>query len=119
MKANAALFLVIQHAPPSKRVKYLPVLREAVANNNAFEFDLALLEDRVITHQCEEQIYGSQLGTDPVTKKHCLYAIKEPEKVDQRRIKIGLRPMQEYLNIWDMDWNPTDYPICGCKVSGN
>lgn len=68
--------------------------------------------------QCEGQVYGSQLGTDKTTNKACLFKIKNPESVDERRAKIGLQPMKEYMKYWKIDWNPANYPVCECEVNG-
>jgi hypothetical protein len=62
--SNAALFLVIQHAPLSVQLKYLPVLETAVKNGKARPADYALLVDRTNMHQGKYQVYGSQVIND-------------------------------------------------------
>ncbi len=49
----------------------------------------------------KNQIYGSQLRSDPKTGKIELYPIDDPEHVDERRAKVGLPPLQGLLEaIW-------------------
>jgi hypothetical protein len=59
--ANAALFLVIQHADIKTRAKYLPLLKKAVEQGKAKARDYAYLVDRTLMDQGKFQIYGSQL----------------------------------------------------------
>lgn len=90
-----AAFLVVQHTGDlSLQDKYLPMLRSAVARNDASAADLALLEDRVRVRHGQLQIYGSQLsGVTPLTPE----PIEDPEHVDERRRAVGLPPLAEYL----------------------
>jgi hypothetical protein len=55
------LFLVIQHSPLRVQEKYLPMMREAVKNKQAFAGNLALLEDRVALQEGRKQIYGQSI----------------------------------------------------------
>jgi len=108
-KANATLFLVIQHAPQETQENYLPMMRKAVNEGKAVAADLALLEDRVSIGRDEMQIYGSQIGTDPKTGEHYLLPLQEPEKVNERRAQVGLGPIEEYLAHWGLEWNVEEY----------
>lgn len=77
-KANAALWLVIQHAPLKTQEKYLPMLRESVKKGESRGGHLALLEDRILVRNGKPQIYGSQITTD-AKGKNVFDPIKEPE----------------------------------------
>lgn len=90
-RGNMTLFLVIQHAPIEIQEKYLPMMREAVKKNNAQPSSLALLEDRIALRTGKRQIYGSQ--------------IENPEKVDERRAKVGLGTLQDYISNWNITWD--------------
>jgi hypothetical protein len=90
-----AIFLVIQHADSLTQVTYLPAMREAVKNGKALPQDLALLEDRVLTKQGKEQIYGSQVRTNE-TGKYEFYPIKDEVNVNKRRASVGLEPLEKY-----------------------
>jgi hypothetical protein len=35
-----------------------------------------------------------------------VYPIEDPINVDERRSKVGLEPLVEYLKGWGIDWDP-------------
>jgi hypothetical protein len=104
-RGNMALFLVIQHSPLTVQEKYLPMMREAVTRGNANPYNLALLEDRVATGQGRRQIYGSQIGTDSETGKHFVYPLLDPENVNERRARVGLNTIEQYISRWGIEWD--------------
>ena len=104
-QGNSTLFLVIQHSQIEIQEKYLPMMREAVKNNNARPSSLALLEDRVALRTGNRQIYGSQIGRNQETGEFYVSPIKDPENVDKRRAEVGLGTIQEYINNWNIIWN--------------
>ena len=108
-EGNGTLFFVIQHAELPMQVKYLPMLRTAVKNGKAKARHLALLEDRVALRQGKKQIYGSQVGWDTRTNWHYMLPLEDPEHVDQRRTAVGLPPLSEYLQNWQMTWDVEQY----------
>ncbi len=99
------LFLVIQHADLLTQLKYLPMLRKAVALGKAQASSLALLEDRVALRQGNRQIYGSQIHTDKKTGEPCVAPMIEPDYVNERRAKVGLEPIEEYIKYWNLTWD--------------
>jgi hypothetical protein len=106
---NAALFLVIQHSDRRTRERYLPLMRKAFKTKKVLASDLALLEDRTAIDQGKKQIYGTQLRRDKKTLNYYLLPIEDPDNVDLRRAKVGLRPMSEYLTQWGINWNLEQY----------
>ncbi|RAJ19756.1 DUF6624 domain-containing protein [Pedobacter cryoconitis] len=102
-KGNSAIFLVIQHSEKSDRAYFLPIMRDAVRKNRANKQDLALLEDRVATDQGKKQLYGTQIGLDTKTNNYYLMPLENPGKVDERRSKMGLIPIADYLSQWQID----------------
>ena len=84
-------------------------MRKAVKNKKAEGSDLALLEDRVAFRQGKKQIYGSQIGNDIVTKKYYVLPLEDPDNVDKRRAEVGLSPLAEYVNYWQIIWNVEQY----------
>lgn len=105
---NTTLFLVIQHADLSTQQQYLPMLRKAVANEQAESSHLALLEDRVALGEGRNQIYGSQIGQDRQGKAYIL-PLLDPDQVDKRRAKMGLEPIRDYVKQWNIKWDPAGY----------
>ena len=106
---NSTFFAVIQHSDLKTQEKYLPIMREAVKSGKARADQLALLEDRVALKEGRRQIYGSQLGMDPITKKTYVCPLVDPGNVDARRAKVGLPPMQEYLEPAGIKWDVEQY----------
>ena len=104
---SATIFLVIQHASLKIQDKYLPVMRKAVKAGDAQPSDLALLEDRVAVGHGRKQTYGTQITTDP--QGSFLAPLADPDHVDQLRAKVGLGPISEYLEGFDLQWNLQEY----------
>jgi hypothetical protein len=96
------IFLVIQHADSLTQTTYLPILRDAVKKGKARPQDLALLEDRILTKQGKEQIYGSQLRINEKTGKYEFFPIKDESNVNKRRASVGLPPIEEYAKYFDI-----------------
>jgi hypothetical protein len=107
-EGNTTLFLVIQHADIKIQEKYLPMMREAVKKHHASGAALAMLEDRVALGQGRKQIYGSQVqtGADGVMY---VSPLDDPDHVDKRREEVGLGPIAEYLQNWDIKWDVETY----------
>ena len=103
-EGNAALFLVIQHSNLEVQLNYLPLLRKAVKEGKASGQDLALMEDRVALAQGQKQIYGSQIYRNPENGEHYLAPLIKPNEVNDRRKKIGLMPIEDYLLHWNLNW---------------
>lgn len=108
-RGNAALFLVIQHADLDTREKYMPMLRKAVANGNARVSDLAMLEDRTALDRGELQIYGTQIGMDKETGEYYVLPLLDPDRVDERREEMELRPLAWYVKLWNIEWDVEEY----------
>lgn len=107
--ANSTLFLVIQHSNHETQEKYLPMMRQAVKDGKANSEGLALLEDRVGLGNGELQVYGSQLGTDPETGELYVSPLIDPENVNERRAKVGLGSIEEYISYWGLKWDVKEY----------
>ena len=108
-KANLALFLVIQHSNTFTQEKYLPIMQKAVKVGKAYPADLALLTDRVKLGKKELQVYGSQIGTHPETGKLYVLPLIDPENVNERRAKVGLKKIEEYISFWGLKWDVQEY----------
>ena len=85
------------------------MLREAVTAHKARPADLALLEDRVAMREGRRQIYGSQLRGTAKSGQYELFPIEDPMHVDERRASVGLPPLAEYLQHWNLTWDPADH----------
>ncbi len=108
-RGNETLFLVIQHSDQKTQGKYLPMMREAVKNGKAEASSLALLEDRVALRQGKKQIYGSQVGVNPISGENYLLPLEDPDNVDKRRKEVGLPPLAGYLKWFNIEWDVKKY----------
>jgi hypothetical protein len=108
-QGSDVIFLVIQHSDLATQLKYLPMLRSAVKQGKALPSRLALLEDRVSLRQGKKQIYGSQIMQNNKTGKYYVQPLEDPENVDNRRKKVGLSSIKEYVSQWGIKWSIEQY----------
>lgn len=100
--ASQTAFAVLQHADLASQRQYLPLLRDAVGRSDALGSHLAMLEDRVRTREGKPQLYGSQLGGDPLR----FDPIEDEAQVDERRRSIGLEPLADYARRFGLTYTP-------------
>ena len=99
--AAHAAWLILQHSDSAYQRRMLPVIQARVLRGDVRAADEALLEDRVRMGQGRKQRYGSALrntmtpGVPPV-----LYPIEAEECVDQRRARVLLPPLSDYLAMF-------------------
>jgi TonB family protein len=94
-------FFVIQHTPADK---YLPLLTAAADKGDMSWSALALFVDRLKTARGEPQVYGSQFGGQ-VDGHYTLQPIADEPHVNARRAKIGMVPLEEYLQYWRITYH--------------
>lgn len=95
--AAKAVFMVVQHNHSIHQKKYIPAFRAAAEQGILSKSSLALMEDRILTHEGKPQLYGTQVRRSSNEEQWQLPEIADPSRVDQRRAKMGLGPLQEYL----------------------
>ncbi len=88
-----AAWLLVQHAPDEFQEECLPLLEAAVARGDAAPRDLAYLTDRVLMQRGEPQVYGTQYQV--IDGRLSLWAVRDPDGLDQRRAALGLPPEAE------------------------
>lgn len=104
-KEMLTVWLVLQHADQYNRKKYFPLLKSEAEKGNLKKSRIALMEDRILVMDDKKQIYGSQITKDHKTGKWKLHDLENPEEVNQRRLKVGLKPLQDYVKKWDIEFN--------------
>ncbi|QHI36626.1 hypothetical protein IMCC3317_19890 [Kordia antarctica] len=105
-RGNLTLCNVIQHAENETRIKYLPMMRQAVKDKKLEPRFLARAVDRIATETGDLQIYGGQMKYYPETKSFNVWPVFDPANIDKRRAKIGLEPIAEFLkNRFNFEWN--------------
>ena len=103
---SLAAFLVIQHSDLATMQKYLPLMRQAVAQGELEKQNLALVEDRVLTFQDKPQLYGSQYRYNSTTSKPEFFPIADEAHVDERRASMGLEPLADYARGFGLNYQP-------------
>lgn len=104
-RGNWTICNVLQHADYDIRIKYLPLMRQAVLDKKLEPRFLVRAEDRIATDNGELQIYGGQMKYYPETKSFNVWPVFEPENIDKRRAEIGLEPIADFLkNRFDFEW---------------
>lgn len=105
-QGNWTICNVIQHSDNEVRVKYLPMMRQAVLDKQLAARFLVRAEDRIATENGQLQIYGGQMKYYPETKTFNVWPVKDPVNINARRAEIGLGPIEEFLKArFDFEWN--------------
>jgi hypothetical protein len=103
---NRTICNVIQHSDNEIRIKYLPMMRQAVMDQQLDPRFLVRAEDRIGTERGDLQIYGGQMKYYPETKTFNVWPVYDPVNIDKRRAEIGLGPIAEHLKTrFDFEWN--------------
>jgi hypothetical protein len=93
-----AAWMVVQHAVLDLDFMQscVPLLGNAVKNNQSEGWHLAFLRDRLLTLRGQPQIYGTQFDRDeegwPIP-----YPIEDEANVDQRHADLGLNTLKERI----------------------
>lgn len=94
---NHNFWLIVQHSPDHEFMKsYLTLMKNQHKDDYDFK-DYAYLLDRVLMHDKKPQIYGTQLYLNEKSKKFELWEVEDFPNLDERRLKIGLTSIAEYL----------------------
>ena len=94
-------WLIAQHADhqlDSQRM-FLDALVRAVDAGDAPARHAAFLTDRVSMNEGRPQMYGTQVAAME-DGEAVPWPIEEPDRVDERRMSVGLPALREYLGHW-------------------
>jgi len=104
--ANKAVFYVIQHS--DKIDEYLPIIREAAANEDISKTSLAMMEDRNLMNKGLEQIYGTQIKGQSNKQGEWIYflwPIKNADSVNIWRKEVGFKEsIEEYVQDMGVEY---------------
>jgi hypothetical protein len=92
--SDAAWILVQHSGDVAFQKRCLALLTEAAERGQADWRHVAYLTDRVLVAEGEAQIYGTQFK--PEQGRMVPFPIQDEEKVDARRERVGLSPLEEY-----------------------
>ncbi|MFT5164964.1 MAG: hypothetical protein ACI8P3_000188 [Saprospiraceae bacterium] len=105
-QGNWTICNVIQHSDNEIRIKYLPMMRQAVKEKKLAPRFLVRAEDRIATERGDLQIYGGQMKYYPETKTFNVWPVYDPVNINKRRAEIELEPIAVFLkNRFDFEWN--------------
>lgn len=102
-KGSKVAFLILQHAEQADQEKYFPLLQQAAESGDAGLADAAMMEDRILMRQGKKQKYGTQLRSTGEGKIE-LYSIEDEEHVAERRKRVGLPPLEEYVKLFGLEY---------------
>lgn len=104
-----AAFVLVQHANHDFQKDMLPHVRRAFLSGALAGQDYALLLDRVLVAEGRKQVYGTQAMPMDRWKNRepALDPIEDEAHVDQRRAKLGLFPLAEYVKLLKDAYFPT------------
>lgn len=102
---NWTICNVLQHLNSEVRLKYLPMMKQAVIDKKLEPRFLVRAEDRIATESGKLQIYGGQMKYYPETKRFNVWPVYDPVNIDKRRAEIGLGPIAEFLKQrFNFEW---------------
>ena len=102
-KFSKKCFMVIQHSDLKTMEKYLPVIKKLYECKQTKGGNYALLYDRISVDKNNGiQYYGTQINA----KTNKPYFIKDVYNVDKRRKELGMEPLSEYLERFDIIYKP-------------
>jgi hypothetical protein len=99
-QAATNAWLIAQHGSAEFLKRCLVLMKAAAEKQEIEPGHLALSIDRVLMHDGEKQVYGSQFQTDKDGKTRA-YPIADPERLDQRRASMGMQPFSEYAKMFE------------------
>ena len=93
------VWLILQHSGNKYRKKYFPKIEAAVINGDLSKELFATMKDRILMDEGKPQLYGTQI------KNRKLYTLAAPETVNDRRKEMGMNPIEQYLEQFNIKFN--------------
>ena len=97
------VWLIFQHVDSGLRAHYYFDMVKSVEDGGLTKEKIALMQDRMMVGQSQKQIFGSQMEFGD------LYALEDPENVDKRRKEYKMPPIQDFLDKFDIKFDPKKY----------
>ena len=96
-EANAAIFLVINHAGIKYQKKHFDLVKNQSQLGLIPMGDYATLVDKILVKSGMPQEYGTQ--TIVLNRETLLWPVVDPDKLDERRAKAGLTPIDDHFFV--------------------
>lgn len=95
-KISHYAWLIVQHANHDIQFqeKYLELMEES---GDVLKRDIAYLTDRIAILKGKHQVYGTQFDPKTLNFNYSPYPISDIENLEERRISMGLEPMEDYI----------------------
>lgn len=105
-KASSALWLVIVHGDLELKKKYLPNIKNSVEKGYLRGSNYAFMIDKILLEEGKKQRFGSQILKNP-DGSATLLPLEDGYLVNERRAKLNMQPLEEYINTYfDENWKP-------------
>jgi uncharacterized protein DUF6624 len=100
-EASHDAWLIVQHAVQDTafQARVLGLMEPVASKGEVSGMDVAMLADRLAVHRGHHQYYGTQAKLDG--GRVILEPIDDSAHVDERRAKLGLQPLAEYVRLLD------------------
>ena len=97
LEGSRAAWLIAQHAicTPHLQRKFLEYTTKAAESDDIPMKQVALLTDRIRFNEGKPQVYGTVLDWNENGELSC--ELENPEKVNERRARVGLQPLEQSL----------------------
>jgi hypothetical protein len=92
-ESNSIPFYILSFAPYTIKEKYLNQLILAADRDDISWKSLAYFIDKLKVAKGEKQVYGTQ-GTYDKDFNYTMHPVIEPEKLNERRIRVGLEKLE-------------------------
>ena len=102
-KGLLAIYLVLQHSNKYMLQYYFPMIKE-ICHKGELPIRLAATtEDRLLVDNNKPQIYGTQVYSKG--SEYLLRPLQDTCKVDSLRKVVGMKPIREYLEEWEIKYD--------------
>lgn len=98
------LFMVVQHASIEFQERFFPMMQQATERGDIPTAAFAQLHDSILVGKGEKQRYGTQIKVNPDTGTPFFYPIADPRNVDSRRAAVGLEPLAQYAELYNVKY---------------
>lgn len=111
-KASDAIFYIIQHGSDEMIEEHIEELKSLAEIGEANKRHVAMMEDRLLMHKNQKQIYGTQayiLKLEDGSWDSFIWPIENPESVNDRRMMMEIETsIEEYANRHGYRYDPNE-----------
>jgi len=99
--ALQGVHFILQHSDRdiAFQKKYLPQIKKMAENGEIIPEQYGFLLDRILINEGKSQIYGTQQVPEEIKPTINYKPMKNPKMVNERRMKLGMMPIEYYLKL--------------------